>query len=132
MLYALHDCYINADPEAKPFYETTIGAAIFYLPQSKALHYTGMISEAAVETGSHCKEHLFPRKIRAEALLTEPPETVEELVDVCNRLYLRYNITTSAENTRLKQYQRADTFTDPESAYKLAAITLIPDTSLSS
>jgi len=126
MLNALHDCYINADSEAKPFYETTIGAALFYLPQSKALHYTGMISEAAVETGSHCKEHLFPRKISAEALLTSPPETIEELVDVCNRLYLQYNITTSSENSRLRQYQRADTFTSPESAYELAGVHLVP------
>ena len=125
MLHALASSYISATDAQKQFIETTIGAALFYLPANKSQHFTGCVSEEYLNGGKECKEHLYPRKYSARQLLINPPADIDELIDICNHKYLQYNITTPAENRRLLPYQKVDTFVSPEHSYAAAGITLV-------
>ena len=127
MLKQMSAYYLDACEYQQKFIETAIGAALFYLPRRKNLHYSGFISPEALDTGKECEEHMFPRKIAAEALLTTVPDTIEELEHVCNTLYLRFHIVTPEQNTRLRPYQKREVFTTPTAAYEKAGISLIED-----
>ena len=116
--------YREASPAQKQFLETTVGAAIFYLPTIKSEHFTGQISEEAKETGEHVQEHLYPRKWVAQQLLLNPPECEAECVWEMNNKFLTYNITTKSENRRLVPYQKVDVFVSPEHSYQMAGINL--------
>ena len=64
MIIAIKPVYDEAiDKKAKDFIETTIGAAIFYLPSSKKKLFSGKISEEALKTGERIIEHMYPRKV---------------------------------------------------------------------
>ena len=127
LLKGLAETYENADEAAKQFLETTVGAALFYLPSSKALHYSGFITQEALDSGNETQEHMFPRKIAAEGLLTDVPETPEELMRQCDAIYLRFHIVTPKQNKDLCPHQKRDVFTTPDAAYEKAGIELIPD-----
>ena len=114
----------NSETE-RAFMETTVGAAIFYLPTVKVVHFTGMVSEEVARGGKSSQEHLYPRKVSGRALLSNPPATFDEFVEVCNDKYLRYNLTTSEENKRLIPFQKVDVFVSPMEAYACADIKLV-------
>lgn len=114
----------NSETE-RAFMETTVGAAIFYLPTVKVVHFTKMVSEEVARGGKSTQEHLYPRKVSGRALLTNPPSTFDEFVDICNDKYLRYNLTTAEENKRLVPFQKADVFVSPEQSYAHAGIVLV-------
>ena len=116
--------YREASAPQKQFLETTVGAAIFYLPTIKSEHFTGQISEEAKETGEHVQEHLYPRKWVAQQLLLNPPESEAECIWDMNSKYLTYNLTTKAENRRLVPHQKVNVFVSPAHSYELAGITL--------
>jgi hypothetical protein len=116
--------YRDSSAPQKQFLETTVGAAIFYLPTIKAEHFTGQISEEAKRTGEHVQEHLYPRKWVAQQLLLNPPESEAECIWDMNSKYLTYNLTTKAENRRLVPHQKVDVFVSPTRSYELANITL--------
>ena len=124
MLNQLAPLYKDASEAQKQFFETTIGAAIFYLPTAKVEHFTGMISEEAKRTGERVKEHLYPRKWSGQQLLLNPPQCLEELVWDVNTKYLTYNYTTKEENSRLRPHQKVGVFVSPEASYEAAGITL--------
>ena len=117
--------YREASAPQKQFLETTMGAAIFYLPTIKAEHFTGQISEEAKQTGEYVQEHLYPRKWVAQQLLQNPPESEAECIWEMNTKYLTYNITTKAENRRLVPHQKVGVFVSPAHSYELAGITLV-------
>ena len=127
LLKQLADFYKDADEAAQQLLETTVGATIFYLPTRKKLHYSGMISAEALESGKETQEHMFPRKIAATALLKSVPDTVQLLIDKCDGLYLRYHIVTPSQNKQLCPFQKHDVFVNPETAYFKAGIQLIND-----
>jgi len=126
IILSLSPFYNGTDSETeRAFMETTVGAAIFYLPSNKALHFTGLISEKVAMGGKSSQEHLYPRKVSGRALLSNPPATFDEFVDECNGKYLRYNLTTSEENKRLIPFQKVDVFVTPMEAYACADIKLV-------
>ncbi len=127
MVNSLQGVYMNASEAQKQLIETTVGAAIFYLPASKKVHFTGMISHGALSAlpKAPTKEHLYPRRVSAKNLLTNPPGTLEEMIEELNTKYMCYNLTTKEENKRLIPYQKVNTFVSPEESYRLAGITLV-------
>ena len=125
LVQSLHTTYVFATDAQKQFIETTVGAALFYLPSNKKQHFTGQFSEEALAGDENVQEHRYPRKYSARQLLTNPPASLDELIEVCNTMYLTYNITTKAENKRLVPYQKVDTFVSPEHSYKQAGIKLV-------
>ena len=127
LLVSMSEHYLQATPDEQAFLETTVGAAVFYLPRSKPRHYSGFISPEALESGNECREHMFPRKIAGAALLSNPPETADELAEKCNSVYLRFNIVTSVQNKQLAPHQKKGVFKEPFDAYEKAGITLIKD-----
>jgi len=121
--------------------ETMIGAAIWYLPQSKQL-WTGRISVAAIgsfhpTTGAEkpklTADHEFPRKVAARELLTsswvDDSQPAEKLMQLYQSRYGRFNYITPAENRKLMRYQRTDAFQTISKSYANAGITLVPVTS---
>lgn len=64
----------ESTPNQRRLIETTIGAAIFYLPHGQK-YWTGQISNGALEAlrvnpkATLTKEHQFPRKIAAKELI---------------------------------------------------------------
>ena len=125
LLNSLATEYKSMTDAQKQFIETTVGAALFYLPTSKKVHWTGQISEEAVATGTSIKEHLYPRRWSARQLLINVPATIEQLIDICDSKYLCYTYTTAAENNRLKEFQKVETFVSPETSYDKAGIRLV-------
>ncbi len=135
MLISLNDLYPdqNVSEDQKKFMETMFGAGIFYLPDSLE-NWTGMISEECLnqlklnKKYSPTKEHHYPRKIAATYLLNniDKIESGElDLVDFYLTKSGRYNFVTRNENTRLKKYQTSSVFTDPETSYQKAEVSLI-------
>ena len=123
--------YHSADASGRQLIETTIGAAIFYLPSSKSRLWSGMISESLrdVDRSKWCADHMYPRKVSAMKLLgtdwgeiADPPQYLSDLY--YNELG-RYHYVTKQENARLKQYQDPSRFQDPQQAYRDCGITLV-------
>lgn len=123
--------YHRADDSGRQLIETTIGAAIFYLPSSKSRLWSGMISESlkTVDRDKWCADHMYPRKVSAMKLLSTDWNTIEDPVQYLSDLYYnelgRFHYVTKQENARLKRYQDPASFVDPEQAYKLCGITLV-------
>lgn len=116
--------------------ETIIGAAIWYLPECKGL-YTGKISSAASEHyrkhkkySGLTKEHCYPRKRAGRDFLTSENGQLngEDVLNLFQKKFGRYNYVTKEENRRLIQYQRQEF--DSEKCYEAAGIKLIADPNL--
>lgn len=126
----------NTSADQKKLIETTIGAAIFYLPHSE-LYWTGRISKEAIDAlikDPKCtltKEHQFPRKIAAKELLTNTKVYNKEITiqELYEGKYAKYNYVTPSENKKISRHQRDDVFEDIEIAYANAEIELVTITS---
>ena len=120
--------YYNStdDKDRKAIIETTIGAAIWYLPKSKKYLFTGKISKEAIDKGEKSEEHLFPRKIAAKKILefnwTAETEPVEKFMTLYIEEYGRYNYVSKAENKKLAKFQKDEKF---DTAYERAGIELV-------
>lgn len=137
VIIATADAYSQkgVTPNQKALLETMIGAAIFYISNSESL-YTGFTSEKAIEAvrngfpvGQLTKEHAYPRKIAGKFLLTTGYKNFFDgnnngLYDLFMNELGRYNCVTKKENEALKPFQKDDTFTDIETSYRKAGITL--------
>ena len=130
IIISIQPYYFSATPKNRRFIETTVGAAIWYLPKSKEILFTGMISQEALKSGERSEEHLYPRKIAAEELLQTQWQKIEDppeyLADAFIAKYGRYNYVSKAENRKLIQYQKSNIFTDPKKAYAAAGVILVP------
>jgi hypothetical protein len=129
MIISLQPSYKNSSDSAKDFIETTIGAAIFYLPE-KTQCWSGMISESLVGNRSEgVIEHEYPRKISAKNLLavdwTKIDNPVEELKNLYYTKYGRFNYVTKEENSKLRVFQKEGVFVSPEEAYAKCNIQLV-------
>ena len=73
------EVWLTSNDYEKSFIETTLGAAIFYLPTTKKT-FSGLISEEAskISKKKWVKEHQYPRKLSAKFILTNPPKNVDE------------------------------------------------------
>lgn len=126
LIHAVSPVYHNlTDTDARSVIETTVGAAIFYLPKSKEKLWTGMISEAALQQNKRCEDHIYPRKITAIELLTHVPQSLPQFEQLYWNKYGKYHYVTSEENRMLVKYQKTGEFTSPEEAYESCGIKLI-------
>lgn len=116
--------------------ETTIGAAIWYLPQGNDL-WAGKIPEEALlahhpsasgKSPTLTKDHQYPRKVTAARLLSLDwnaiPDPAAELFIRYKKEYGTYNLVLKHENRKLMKYQRNEAFEDPAQAYAKAGIKL--------
>ncbi len=69
LILGIRDFYNFSNSDNKKFIETTIGAAIWYLPKNHKILFTGKISKDAILKGERSEDHLYPRKISALELL---------------------------------------------------------------
>lgn len=127
----LKSIYNDSTEVQKSFIETTVGAALFYVDNSKEL-YSGKISSAAYEALKNkkknisqlTKEHYMPRKQSAKEML--------ELNSICNKklthdFYTKlgvYNYVLPDENKKLIKFQKKHP-SNPDAAYKEAGIELL-------
>tara|TARA_B100000963_G_scaffold265752_1_gene233976 strand:- start:8 stop:562 length:555 start_codon:yes stop_codon:yes gene_type:complete len=116
--------------------ETIVGAAIWYLPQSKE-RWTGDISIDALKKLFESdnpkkikliKDHHFPRKVAAAELFKLDWSTfsspAEEVLKRYKNIYGRFNFVLPEENKRLVKFQKGSVCTSPEDSYKKAGIYL--------
>jgi len=130
LIIGIQKHYLSAPPANRRFIETTIGAAIWYLPKNKELLFTGMISEKALMLGERSEEHLFPRKIAAQELLGKNWSEIKDpglhIAELFISKYGRYNYVSKAENRKLIKFQKSDVFTNPDDTYLEAGVILVP------
>ena len=125
--------YRSADASAQQLIETTIGAAIFYLPSNKSRLWSGMISESLrdLDRSQWCADHMYPRKVSAMKLLGIDWSKIADPAQFLSDLYYselgRFHYVTKQENARLKHYQDPSRFKDPQQAYKDCGITLVSE-----
>lgn len=118
-----------ADPDRKGFIETTIGAAIWYLPRNNALLFTGKISKDALLKNEKSEDHLFLRKIAAQEILNfdwnAESNPVKKLSDLYLKKYGKFNYVSKKENKKLVKFQKSNVFTDSNAAYSHAMIEMV-------
>ena len=120
---------VESTPTQKDLLETMIGAAIWYLPNSREL-YTGMISASALkgipQGEKPCMDHLYPRKIAGRELLVRKNIELNgvKLIELYKTKYGLYNLVTKLENKKLVKHQKAGNFVSADEAYKNAGIQL--------
>jgi len=108
-------------------FDTSIGACIYYLPQSKAAHFNGKISvhalRAWVEVPGYkpVHDHVQPRKTSANVLLSFLRERraeltekewlrylyeagIDEVQNYCQQHFLSFALVTTSENMALKNW----------------------------
>jgi hypothetical protein len=134
IIISISDKYFSEETtnDQRKFIETTLGAAIYYLPHSDN-YWTGKISKCAKEALEEnnktrlTKEHQFPRKIAAKELLMEVENIKNKKVSLqklYEEKYAKFNFVTPQENAKLKKYQKDTIFINSETAYKSAGIEL--------
>lgn len=134
MLFALAPVYFGPETNGNQqrLMETTIGAAIFYLPHGPK-YWTGKISRGALEEleknpkTTLTKEHQYPRKIAAKELLGHfsTKESRESLLELYENKYGKYNLVTPSENKKVSQHQKEGVFAGIDDAYRNAGIELV-------
>ena len=129
LIIGVREFYKKSNDDNKRFIETTIGAAIWYLPKNKEILFTGKISNEAILKGEKSEDHLYPRKIAASELLNYQWEgeadPVKALADLFMTKYGKYNYVSKLENKRLIKFQKSEVFETPQKSYDNANIELI-------
>lgn len=129
LVLGIQDFYKTTSSENKRLIETTIGAAIWYLPKSKLYLFTGKISKEAKKKNERSEDHLYPRKIAAKEILnlnwSEEVAPLKTITNLFLKKYGRYNYVSKKENKRLIQFQKSGVFISPEIAYQKAGIELV-------
>ena len=129
LILGIKDFYKESNDDNKRFIETTIGAAIWYLPKNNEILFTGKISKDAILKGEKSEDHLYPRKIAATELLNykweDELDPVKALADLFMTKYGRYNYVSKLENKRLIKFQKSEVFETPQKSYAAAGIELV-------
>ena len=129
LIIGIQPFYHKSNNETKGFIETTIGAAIFYLPKKNSVLFTGKISKEALSKNEKSEDHLYPRKIAASELLDikwdKKKDPIQSLANLFIEKYGKYNYVSKSENKKLIKYQKIGVFNSPEKAYQSAGIELI-------
>lgn len=107
---SLFDSYKEntANEQDKSFFQTVLGAAIFYLPHPESC-WDGRISvkaiNHAIEGGKLVKDHIIPRKLASKILLELPkPLSIDEFNAVYWEVYSKFTYVTTKENYKLRNY----------------------------
>ncbi|MBB5226538.1 hypothetical protein DYE50_06555 [Treponema ruminis] len=131
LVLGVKDKYKNATDNQKAFIETTIGAALWYLPELEN-SFTGYISINCLKTFKDGKpkiseEHLFPRKISARELLKEKEINGNKVFSLYKEKFCKLCFVTSEENKQAKTHQKPENFEphDLIKIYNMANISLI-------
>jgi hypothetical protein len=97
------------DEKQKSFLEVVVGAAIFYLPSTIGLHFSGYTSVAAmkgfIKGQRRVKDHIYPRKQAAVELLNQS-FSVEELKNKYHNELAQFMYVTSTENSLLVNFHQ--------------------------
>ena len=129
LILGIKDFYKQSNDDNKRFIETTIGAAIWYLPKNNEILFTGKISKDAILKGEKSEDHLYPRKIAASELLNykweDELDPVKALADLFMTKYGRDNYVSKLENKRLIKFQKSEVFETPQKSYAAAGIELV-------
>ena len=129
LIIAIQPFYHKSNDKQKRFIETTIGAAIFYLPKKNSVLFTGKISKEAKRKNEKSEDHLYPRKIAAAELLNIKWDKIKDpahnLANLFIKKYGRYNYVSKSENKKLIQYQKSGIFKNPKKAYHRAGVELV-------
>lgn len=133
MVIAIRPIYTRAEAQQKAFIETTIGAALWYIPKPINA-WTGYISKAALQLFApdsgilkpkFSEEHVYPRKVAARLLLENESLNGLLMHELFTKKFGQLHYITSDENKAVIQFQRDSVFTRPEVAYSQAGIDLV-------
>ncbi len=118
MISGVKKAYSKINADQKSFIETTIGAAIWYLPKIEGW-FSGYISKDALEknNGKYSEEHIFPRKVSAKELLNEKSLDGKYVFESYKKRYCKICILTPEENKKAIKFQKENKFTRPEDVY---------------
>ena len=129
LITGIQKFYKSANDENKRFIETTIGAAIWYLPKDNTILFTGKISKEAIKKKEKSEDHLYPRKIAAKELLNIDWDKKDKPVDVIASLFIKkygkFNYVSKSENKKLIKFQKSEIFKSSEKAYNDAGVELV-------
>lgn len=129
----MRQVYSDATARQRALLETIIGASLWYIPKPVRA-WTGKISvgalqafhpESGIGNPRLSEEHVYPRKIAARLLLTDPALTGLSLAQQFRATYGRVHLITPEENKAVQRYQRVDVFSTPDAAYSAAGINLV-------
>lgn len=136
LISGVHEAYSSPSTteDQKSFIETTIGAALWYIPKINE-SFSGLISKKLLESFS-CQnsnevkiseEHIYPRKISASKLLEMDKEkiTADEVYKYYVDFFCKLCLITPQENKRAIKYQKKGIFKTPIQVYKDAKIELV-------
>ena len=129
LISGVQEAYLLSTDEQKAFIETTIGAALWYIPKVEE-SFSGLISKASVESFSSenpqiSEEHIYPRKLSASQLLKMKIINGKKVYDLYRRKYCKICLITPEENKRAIKYQKEKIFKTSIAAYGNAGIKLI-------
>lgn len=131
IIKAIRPIYFEVSIYQRDLIETTIGAAIWYIPKPYSA-WTGKISLAAIESfrpspksePKLSEEHVFPRKAAARELLTSTLN-----FSIFRKLYReqygKLHYVTPLENKILARFQNVNILKKQKDVYKAAGIKLI-------
>jgi len=132
-IIAIRPLYIKSNQRQKALLETTIGAAIWYIPKPSNA-WTGRISvgvlkafhpDSGIQKPKFSEEHVYPRKVTARLLFEDQSINGVNLTSLFREKYGRLHFITPDENRFVQPYQRVEVFTTPDAAYAKAGIVLI-------
>lgn len=130
ILKVLRPIYFGASQDQRHFIETTIGAAIWYIP-APSNAWTGYISIEAIKVLikrrtklALSQEHVIPRKIAAKELLKRPISDKKVMQSFLER-YCKIHYVTPRENKMLVRLQRHPKFIASSRTYGKVGIKLI-------
>ena len=94
--------------EDKSFFQTVLGAGLFYLPHPESC-WDGRISIKAInnalEGGKLVKDHIIPRKLASKKLLELPkPLSIDNFNKDYWEVYSKFTYVTTYENYKLRNY----------------------------
>tara|TARA_B100001989_G_C24216328_1_gene305666 strand:+ start:86 stop:532 length:447 start_codon:yes stop_codon:yes gene_type:complete len=129
LITGIQKFYKSANDENKRFIETTIGAAIWYLPKDNTILFTGKISKEAIKKKEKSEDHLYPRKIAAKELLNidwdKKDKPVDDIASLFIKKYGKFNYVSKSENKKLIKFQKSEIFKSSEKAYNDAGVELV-------
>ena len=129
LITGIQKFYKSANDDNKRFIETTIGAAIWYLPKDNTVLFTGKISKEAIKKKEKSEDHLYPRKIAAKELLNidwdKKDKPVDDIASLFIKKYGKFNYVSKSENKKLIKFQKSEIFKSSEKAYNDAGVELV-------
>ena len=129
LITGIQKFYKSANDDNKRFIETTIGAAIWYLPKDNTILFTGKISKEAIKKKEKSEDHLYPRKIAAKELLNidwdKKDKPVDDIASLFIKKYGKFNYVSKSENKKLIKFQKSEIFKSSEKAYNDAGVELV-------